>query len=75
MSSRRIVIFNVILGNLLCFFGGFVVAANLEILLGTNGSYDASWFKVAVAIGISLCGGYLTHNAHIDESISKEDNK
>ena len=36
------------------FMGGVVVAINLTQLIPTNIEYEASWWKVAVAVGLSL---------------------
>ncbi len=45
-----------ILGFLLIFFNGFVMALNLSLLLPTNDLYQASWIKVLICFGLSITG-------------------
>lgn len=37
-----------------CFLAGFVTCANLSRLVAINHDYDASFYKVAIALGIAF---------------------
>ena len=66
MTPKLNSIFNLLLGYAFVFFGGFVTAANMSFLLDRNESYEASWFKVVVAVVLAIVGIFMTMNPHFD---------
>lgn len=54
-----------VLGLCIVFIAGMVTCMNLSLLLDTNPSYNANWFKVAGAIIVALCGAVMSQRKSI----------